>query len=264
MKEPNTQELLDAATEFARLGGRYALDQAHRRGEVHQRMANDIKLQLDLETQARIEEAIQRRFPGDRILGEEGDTEGRDGQPRWIVDPIDGTVNFSHGLPMWCCAVAVEQHGTTLAGAVYIPVLDECYHAAADGPARCNDRDIRVGQESCLDEAILVTGLPKDMRRDNQAHAYFRALSEVVQRPRIFGSAAIDLCFTAAGRCDIYLEHGVYLWDIAAGQLILQRAGGRCEIIEHLDDGRIGVLGANAMLFDEALSLARQARATLG
>ncbi len=260
MTESHIQNLLEAAIDFARQGGSYALENTHRRGEIHKQTPNDIKLKLDFETQEQIEKAIQKRFPGSRILGEEGDTEGDASKPLWIVDPIDGTVNFSHGLPLWCCSVAVEHDGKTVAGAVYVPVLDECYSASINGPATCNGEIITVSEEKSLDKTIMVTGLPKNMGHGNRASAYFHALAEKVQRPRIFGSAAIDLCFTACGRCDLYMEHGIYIWDVAAGMIILQQAGGRCEIIERFDDDRIAVMGSNPYLFEQADSLVRSAR----
>jgi len=175
-----------------------------------------------------IVEELQRARPGYPILAEEsGEIAGADKTHRWIIDPLDGTTNFLHGFPLFAISIALERDGVLEAGLIYNPITDELYTAARGSGAYLNDRRIRVAGRSKLDDAVITCGIPHRQRGDH-AKA-IRELSAVMPRVagiRRTGSAALDLAFVAAGRCDAFWESGLSPWDIAAGILIVREAGG--------------------------------------
>jgi myo-inositol-1(or 4)-monophosphatase len=257
---PSPDILLEGAVAAARAAGQHALSNFSRRQEAVARFAHDVKLKLDEECQQIVQAELTARFPGHAIMGEEDATVGgRAGSGvEWVVDPIDGTVNFSHGLPFWCCSVAALQDGKTLAGAVYAPALEVCYTARLGGGAACNGEPIRVSPVAEMVQAMVLTGLDKNPGRDLPPLALFQATSQHVQKARILGSAALDLCRVAQGQADAYFETGIYIWDIAAARLVVTEAGGREEILERLDHGRLRFLASNGRIHDAYKSLLLQ------
>jgi myo-inositol-1(or 4)-monophosphatase len=229
--------LLECAAETARAAGNHAKDNLSRRTEVVEKFTHDVKLQLDLECQKKAEELILSRFPDHSFLGEERaeDNTGANQGYQWIVDPIDGTINFSHGLPFWCCSVAVRRGEKVLAGAVFAPMLNEIYTATADGPAELNGSQIRVSETQKLADSLLHTGTDKKFEGNPAPLSLFKAVALSVQRARITGFAAFDICQVAAGRADGYFEGEIYIWDVAAGGLIVERAGGTTEVVNPPD-----------------------------
>lgn len=197
----------------------------HRRGEIAQSFDHDVKLVMDIECQRIAESVIHKSFPEHAVLGEEGSIV-KEHAFEWIIDPIDGTANYTQGLPYWCCSIAARRDSEILAGCVFVPVLDECYTATADGPALCNGEPIRPADVTTLKKATFFTGLTKDI--DDRAVSFFGEAARAMQKVRIMGSAAIDVCHVACGRSDGYFEPGLYLWDIAAAGLIAERAGAVC------------------------------------
>jgi len=154
-------ELLDCAVAAARAAGDHALRNAARRTDAAVRMRHDVKLRLDIECQAIAEEAVRARFPSHAVLAEEQPEEAQRHEApegfQWVIDPIDGTVNFSHGFPWWCCSVAVRRGEEVLAGAVYAPALGRLYTAAADGPALGDGAPLAVSSVSSLEQALVFT-----------------------------------------------------------------------------------------------------------
>ena len=228
MKTIAPDELLETAVRAADTAGRHARGNKARRMEASARFRHDIKLVLDMECQQIAEQVIAAAFPAHGILGEEDRRPAPAGEYEWIIDPIDGTVNFAQGSPLWCCSVAVRLKGEVLAGCVYAPELDLCYTAVKDQPARCNGEPIRPADKTRFDEAVIHTGLSKHMRPGDLHHFdLFRALALRTFKVRINGSAALDICRVADGAADGYLESGIYLWDYAAAGLIARQAGAR-------------------------------------
>ena len=252
------QQLLAVAIEAAYAAGGHALANFPRRHEVYQRYAHDVKLQLDLECQVRAAEVIRGHFPAHDFLGEEGGAYTDTDTPLWIVDPIDGTVNFSHGLPLWCSSVAVRQGDRVVAGAVFAPMLEQLYTATVDGPALCNNEPLQVSTVSRLEEAIVFTGIFKDQPLSMNL---FVSMSHAVQKLRIYGSAALDLCLLAAGRAEGYFESKIYLWDIAAAGLIAERAGAHVEVLEQYDPVSFRYLATNGLLHAPLKQLILSAKA---
>lgn len=242
------EALLDVAVECARTAGallkeRFGSEELLRTKST----STDVVSAADLAAEAAIREILARRAPDDAIMGEEGDdTPGTSGR-RWVVDPLDGTVNFLYALPQWCVSVACEG----LAAAVYDPVLDELFTATADGPARLNGVDLRPAAPQDLGHALVATGFGYDARRrELQAEVAARVLP-VARDIRRGGSAALDLAWVAAGRLDAYYERGLNLWDLAAGELICARAGLSVERLEPAGELPWGILAAHGPIADD-------------
>jgi myo-inositol-1(or 4)-monophosphatase len=230
-RDLESARLLAAAVAAARDAG--ALLRRHRHGakQVEAATRHDIKLELDVRCQRLIERRLQRAGPAVAVLGEEGVRGDPEAERRWVIDPIDGTVNYAYGIPHACVAIALQtrQPGagyTTGLGVVYDPFVDELWTAVHGGPARLNGRRIRASGRRRLAEAIVSVGFAKHARSLKRMLPVFDHLVHRVRKIRIMGSAALALTYVATGRMDVYFEAGVRLWDIAAGGLILECAGG--------------------------------------
>ncbi len=225
MKNPSNKQLLDVCVEAARAAGGHALKNIHRREEIAQSFDHDVKLIMDSECQCVAEGIIHSHFPDHAILGEEGSIVSEQAY-EWIIDPIDGTANYTRGFPYWCCSIAVRFKNEVLAGCVFVPVLNECYTATVDDQALCNGDPIHASKVPTLGKATLFTGLTKDI--DERSIAFFGDVARAACKVRIVGAAAIDICHIASGRSDGYFEAGIYIWDVAAAGLIAARAGAVC------------------------------------
>src|ERR1035441_6650976 len=187
---------------------------------------HDIKLELDVRCQGLIEKALRRTFPHVALLGEEGIAGREDAEYRWVVDPIDGTVNFAYGVPHACVSIALQRHAkspddySTIIGVVYDPFCDELWTAVRGGPAMLNGRRIHASRRTELAQAIVAIGFSKDPASLRENLPVFNALVGKVRKMRMMGAAALSLSYVAAGRFDAYVESGVHLWDIAAAGLI--------------------------------------------
>lgn len=239
--KPSLNRALTIGVEAARAAGALMRRNFHSAKKINEEIQHDIKLELDVRCQKLIERTVLRRFPQTAILGEEGTVGDLAADDRWVVDPIDGTVNFAYGIPHACVSIALQQRNAgaagkpfyptgadfaTVLGVVYDPFCDELWTATAGGPARLNGRRISVSRRTRLREAIVAIGFAKYKWSMNATLPVFDALIRRVRKVRIMGSAALALTYVASGRMDAYLEGGIRLWDIAAGGLILERAGG--------------------------------------
>ncbi|MEM9717341.1 MAG: inositol monophosphatase family protein [Pseudomonadota bacterium] len=201
-----------------------------------------------------IKEDLLEARPTYGFLGEEdGEIEGKDPTRRWIVDPLDGTTNFLHGLPHWAVSIALEHKGQIVAGVIYDPVKDEMFYAEKGGGAFVNDARLRVSGRHRLAEAVFATGLPFSGRPDlPETLQELARLLPACSGVRRFGSAALDLAYVAAGRYDGYWERGLNAWDLAAGVVIVREAGGLIEAFDPADDivGNGTVICANGQIFE--------------
>ncbi|HMP74678.1 MAG TPA: inositol monophosphatase family protein [Kiritimatiellia bacterium] len=266
MSAPELEALLDCARNAVQRAGAHAMANLHRRAEAVARTQHDVKLALDHECQRVIETAIHAVFPDHHILGEEGSKPGSTDGYLWIVDPLDGTVNFSHGIPYWCHSVAVQRDGETVAGAVFAPLYRELYAAHAEGPATCNGQPIQVSATATLAQSLVLTGLEKNFDQHSDSVEVARAVGMAAQKMRLLGAAALDLCQLACGRADGFYESGLYIWDVAAADLICRRAGARTKIID-LHGGantKFRYFAANGHMYDELLTLLGRFPAWLG
>jgi myo-inositol-1(or 4)-monophosphatase len=232
--------LLEVAVDAARMAGELLLERVERGAEQEiesKSTPTDLVSQADLAAEHAIRELLRERRPEDGFIGEEGGSEPGSSGLSWVVDPLDGTVNFLFGIPQWCVSVAVRDgDGATLAGAVYDPNRDELFTATLDGPALLAGPAGTVElkgpttRDPDLATAMVATGFAYDADvRSAQARVLAR-LAPRVRDIRRFGSAALDLAWTAAGRYDAYFERTVKQWDIAAGALVCERAG--LEVLE--------------------------------
>ena len=222
--------MLNIAVKAARRAGsiinRAALDRT--KLEIRSKQANDFVTQVDRSAESAIIDIIRQAYPDHAILGEEsGALEGKKAEYRWIIDPLDGTTNYIHGFPQYCVSIALEHRGAIEHGVVYDPSRNELFTASKGGGAFLDDRRMRVTKCANLKDALVGTGFPfKEMSR---LDLYFRQLREVMQTSsgvRRAGAAALDLAYVAAGRLDAFWELGLAPWDMAAGALLIQEAGG--------------------------------------
>lgn len=223
---PSLEAYLQVAVQAARAAG--AVHLSHLGQEIKVRAKStfaDLVTEVDAEAERVIREIILKAFPEHAILGEEGGQAGA-GAFRWIVDPLDGTVNYAHGYPVFCSSVGFEMNGVRTVGAVFDPTRNELFTAVRGGGAFLNGQRLSVSSTPTLNTpALVATGFPYDTSGEtNLAQvAKILRLGVPLRRP---GAAALDLCNVACGRMDAYWEYGIKPWDVAAGSLILEEAGG--------------------------------------
>ena len=228
-------EFLTTAVDAALLAGKLLRENFDKPLEVDAIHAHDIKLELDRRTQRLIEDHILARHPGHAILGEEGTTEGTS-NCEWIVDPLDGTVNYFYGIPHFATTIAVRRNNELLAGVVHDPMRDETWTVEAGGPALLNGRQIEVSARTELSECIISMGVSKTGDTIDSTMPAFNHAIRQVKKMRMLGSAALDIAYVATGRLDAYLEGTISLWDIAAGLLLVPAAGGTVDLQPHADN----------------------------
>jgi myo-inositol-1(or 4)-monophosphatase len=221
--------------------------------------AIDLVTEVDKACEALIVEGIWAERPDDGILAEEGGGAEKSGADWcWIVDPLDGTVNYAHGFPRFCVSIGVEFEGERSIGVVYDPLLDELYEGIRGHGAWLGERKLAVSSESRLDRAMLATGFAYDIHRsDDDNLANFARMVKQTRALRRDGSAALDLCYVAASRFDAYWELKLHAWDVAAGLLIVEEAGGRTSNLAGEPALRSGAetVASNGVLHDAVLEV---------
>jgi myo-inositol-1(or 4)-monophosphatase len=250
----NLSRALTAASVAAKAAGALMRRNWRVPKRVNQVSQYDIKLELDVRCQKLIEKHLRAAFPQINLLAEEGDSGDIQQEYRWVVDPIDGTVNFAYGIPHACVSIAMQMRSAsvfaplrrdkecgvrnvkprvtrlsshvTLLGVVYDPFCDELWSAVKGGPAKLNGRAIHVSTRNKLADCLVTTGFAKSPKSLDEMLPFFGRLARNVRKVRMLGSAALALTYVATGRLDAYVESRVNLWDICAGGLILERAGG--------------------------------------
>jgi len=227
-----------SAVQAAHQVGRLMRLHLHARKRANAVTQHDIKLELDVRSQQLIERHLRGRFPHVAVLGEEGVVGEMDAEFRWVVDPIDGTVNFAYAIPHACVSIALQRRAhksgpsvyedgyETLAGVVHDPFCGETWTATKGASARLNGKPIQVSRRHRLNEAIVSIGFAKSKETLEATLPYFIKLVHRVRKVRIMGAAALALTYVATGRFDAYVERGIRIWDIAAGGLIIECAGG--------------------------------------
>ena len=197
--------------------------------------AHDIKLDLDVQSQELITEALLNAFPGHAIYGEEGIAGARDSDWQWIVDPIDGTVNFFYSIPHFCISIALRHKEEIVLGVIYDPMRDELWEVERGGTPLLNGKPIQVSQRTLLSDAVVSVGMSKSPEIAVHSTAILEKYVRRARKCRLMGSAALDLAYVACGRLDAYIEQSVSLWDVAAGKLLVEAAGGRADLTPRLD-----------------------------
>jgi myo-inositol-1(or 4)-monophosphatase len=218
----------------------------------------DLVTEADTGSEAAVLSVIQANFPAHSILAEESGRRRGDPDRRWIIDPLDGTTNYAHHVPVFSVSIAFEHKGRTAAGVVLNPITEELFAATAGGGATLNGRPIRVSGTPAVADALLVTGFPYTFKENwDRIGPRFDRCLHAAQGVRRYGSAALDLCFVACGRFDGYWEENLHPWDTAAGALILREAGGRTTDFSdapHVPDAP-EILATNGAIHPEMITL---------
>jgi myo-inositol-1(or 4)-monophosphatase len=222
-------DLLKTAMAAAKLASNYLLSQSGKLSteQIREKAANDFVTEVDHTSESMIIERIRQDFPDHHILAEESGATSADGNIQWIIDPLDGTLNYIRKIPFYAVSIAAKQGNQLLAGVVFNPAQQEYFHAIAGGGAFLNDVPIHVSKTDSFSKAFLATGFPHQRKR--MLPPYSKTFNEILHASagmRRIGSAALDMCYTACGRFDGYWELGLHPWDIAAGTLLIKEAGG--------------------------------------
>lgn len=231
---------------------------------IRKSSAIDLVTEIDRGAEALIVEAIRAHFPDHSILAEEGGSLPGVSTHRWVIDPLDGTTNFVHGLPIYSVSIALEIDGLATVGVVYHPSLDECFVSVRGRGASLNGRAIRVSATPTLDESLVATGFPYDVRETQDTNLpEYEAFTRRSRIVRELGSAAITLAWVAAGRLDGFWELRLGPWDVAAGALLVEEAGGRVTDLggEPVDTTAPAVVASNGSIHEEMIRTLKEVRA---
>ncbi len=240
---------LSVAIAAARSAGGLIRSQFGRPLDVAQMLAHDIKLDLDVQSQDLITSALLAAFPQHAIYGEEGLAGDQNSDWQWIVDPIDGTVNFFYSIPHFCISIALRHKGEIVLGVIYDPMRDELWEVERGGVPKLNGEAFKVSQRTLLSDAVVSVGMSKSPDVAQQATQLLEKYVKRARKCRLMGSAALDLAYVACGRLDAYIEQSVSLWDVAAGQILVEAAGGKFESVPRADNpDKISVRAWNGII----------------
>ncbi len=221
---------LDAAEKAARVAGELLRQNFQRPLRVNSAEAHDIKLEIDVQAQDLITKLLLKEFPEHALYGEEGIVGDQSSEHQWVVDPLDGTVNYFYGIPHFCISIALRFRGEIIVGVIYDPIREEMWTGQKAETPRLNGHHFHVSERADLAEAVISVGLSKT---DDTIEAGLPLLQRMIHRVRkcrLLGSAALDMAYVACGRLDAYIEQGISLWDVAAGWLLIETAGGTVDL----------------------------------
>lgn len=220
-------QFLELAIEAATAAGNLLRDGISKIAWVKHKGEINLVTEMDMKSEELIKKKIHDAYPDHQILAEESDVPKRGARFRWIIDPLDGTSNYAHGFPVFSVSIALEVDGVVEVGAVYDPARDELFTGTRRGGAFMNGGRIHASHTSDLNESLLATGFPYDLRTSEVNNIdHWNAMILKAQAVRRVGSAALDLCYTAMGRFDGFWELKLFPWDVAAGALLVREAGG--------------------------------------
>src|SRR6202171_3495762 len=240
---------LDAAEKAARSAGQLLCDNFRRVQGVNAAEAHDIKLQIDAETQQLITDLLLKQFPGHALYGEEGIVGDQSSEHQWVVDPLDGTVNYFYGIPHFCVSIALRFQGEIIVGVIYDPVRDEMWSGQKGESPRLNGHHFRVSARADLAEAVVSVGLSKTGVTIEAGLPLLQQMIHRARKCRLLGSAALDMAYVACGRLDAYIEQGISLWDIAAGWILVETAGGAVDLRPRQDmKNKYSIVASNGVI----------------
>ena len=255
---------LATAVEAVLRAGRIQMAHFGTQLKIDKKGAIDLVTEVDFAVERMFRDLVADRFPDHVVLAEElGGGDAPAGKYCWIFDPLDGTTNYAHGLPIFATSLALEIDGEVMVGAIYDPTRRELFTATRGGGAHLNGVPMRVSSTASLIDAILVTGFPYSVHEERaDLVSLFSAFLSEAQAVRRLGSAALDLCYVAAGRFDAFWEQHLKPWDMAAGALMLAEAGGRVTALDGAPfDVRQGqLMASNVVLHDDLLGVVRRWR----
>jgi myo-inositol-1(or 4)-monophosphatase len=240
-----------AAVKAARAAGKVMRDNWYAPKRVKQFDFHDIKLELDVRCQEIIEKVLRRAFPQIPLLGEEGNSGDINAEYRWVVDPIDGTVNYFFGMPHCAVSIALQATapGSPIAevGVIFDPFTGEIWTAMHGGKTKLNGKVVHVSQRKRVNDAVIAMGFSKSRENLEKSLPHVNRLARQAKKIRIMGSAALELAYVASGRLDAYIERTINIWDIAAGGLMVECSGGEVFLI-NMPDGRLRMCADNGLL----------------
>ncbi|MEM6697203.1 MAG: inositol monophosphatase family protein [Bacteroidota bacterium] len=256
MNHLNYTQILEATLPIVKKAGQYLLEHFRqvRTDQIEDKDVNSLVSYVDRQAEAMLVKDLQALLPHSTFITEEDTVENQESEYTWIIDPLDGTTNFLFGIPHFAVSVALQHQGEMVIGIVYHPSLGECFCATKDGGAFVNDTPIKVRAAKELKEALVATGMPfNNLEQVDQTLAFIRYWKQHTRGVRRLGSAALDLAYVAAGRFDAYVEWGLNAWDIAAGVLLVEEAGGKVSDLKggknYLKNGE--VIAASSALYEE-------------
>ena len=242
-------QYLEAATKAARAAGELLRRNFQQPLRVSSSEAHDIKLEIDVESQELITDLLLKEFPRHALYGEEGIVGDQTAEFQWVVDPIDGTVNYYYGIPHFCISIALRRREEIIVGVIYDPMRDEMWAVRQGEKPQLNGREFRVSQRNNLAEAVISIGLSKTSATIDAALPLLQDMVRRVRKCRLMGSAALDLAYVACGRFDAYLERSISLWDVAAGCILVESAGGSIDMHPHNDQkDKYSILASNGAI----------------
>lgn len=247
-------QFLETAKEAALAAGGLLRSHFGRPLAVDENTAHDIKLELDKRSQSLIEAHILARFPDHAILGEEGVRGDSSSEFQWIIDPIDGTVNFFYSIPHFAVSIALRRNKKIILGVIYDPMRDEMWSVVEGDKAFLNDRPIEVSARTSLGEAMISVGVAKSIASINHGLPLFERMVRSAKKCRMMGSASLDIAYVACGRLDAYIEGTISIWDVAAGILLVEAAGGKIEMTPHESQGEKYAILASSGKIDLGLA----------
>ena len=243
------KQYLDAAENAARAAGKLLRENFQQRQRVKAVAAHDIKLEIDVLAQELIGKLLLEEFPAHALYGEEGIVGDQSSDRQWIVDPLDGTVNYFYGIPHFCVSIALRLQKEIVVGVIFDPIRSEMWIAQRGEVSRLNGNPIHVSDRGELAETVISIGLAKTGETINTNFPLLQQMIHRVRKCRVLGSAALDLAYVACGRFDAYLETGISLWDIAAGSLLVENAGGTVDLRprENMKD-KYSIVASNGLI----------------
>src|SRR6185503_7212206 len=249
-------DILQMVEVVARQAGAILMDGFGNVRHIQQKGAIDLVTEFDVRSEEIIISFIQREFPDHAILAEESGLNATISEYQWVIDPLDGTTNFAHGIPIFSVTMSLMKNNSPIVGVVYDPLRDEMFSAEAGLGTSLNDQPIRVSSQADLGQAVISTGFPYDLRTNPQNNlAQFVQFQLRTQAVRHLASAALDCAWTAMGRLDGYWEFGTKPWDVGAGALIAREAGGLVTSVDGSEDflSNESILVSNNLLHAQML-----------
>lgn len=251
-----TAALLAETSATAKAAGKILLDNVQKNRKVQYKGRIDIVTEMDLASEKLIVARLNKALPEASFLTEEGSIADLNSEFKWVIDPLDGTTNYAHTFPVWCVSIGLQYRDEVIVGCVYDPTRDELFTATKHDKSRLNGHSIKVSDRRRLDQSMLATGFPYDIRTSRINNLInFTKFVKTARAVRRAGSAALDLCYLACGRFDGYWELKLHPWDMAAGVLIVKQAGGRITDFEGQPFSiyRDRLLGSNGRIHKEMM-----------
>jgi len=243
------KQYLNTAENAALAAGKLLRENFQRQQRVQTFAAHDIKLEIDVQTQELITRLLLKQFPQHALYGEEGIVGDQSSAHQWVVDPLDGTVNYFYRIPHFCVSIALRFKGEIIVGVIYDPMRDEMWSVQKSERPKLNGHVFHVSERADLAEAVISVGLSKTAKMIDSNLPLLQEMIHRVRKCRVLGSAALDMAYVACGRFDAYIERGISLWDIAAGWILVETAGGTVDLRPRKDmKDKYSIVASNGVI----------------